>query len=88
MGSFKPNAWGLYDMHGNVLQWCSDWFGKDYYAKSPAADPTGPTSGQRRVLRGGSWGYVPTMCRSAYREWFMPNWHYANIGFRVVMELK
>ena len=87
VGTFKPNAWGLYDMHGNAAQWCSDWFGKDYYSKSPAADPTGPATGERRVMRGGGFGYSPMMCRSAFRDRLMPEWHWASMGFRVVVEL-
>ncbi len=57
-GQFKPNAFGLYDMHGNVSQWCSDWYSEDYYTKSPTDDPTGPDSGIERVLRGGCWDSV------------------------------
>jgi formylglycine-generating enzyme required for sulfatase activity len=88
VGTFKPNAWGLYDMHGNVLQWCSDWYGKDYYAKSPAADPPGPETGVRRVMRGGCLGYKPSMCRSAYRENLMPEWRFESLGFRIVVDLE
>ena len=67
VGKFKPNAFGLYDMHGNAWQWCSDWFGGEYYAASPADDPTGPDAGEHRVCRGGSWCDWPSCARSAVR---------------------
>jgi formylglycine-generating enzyme required for sulfatase activity len=72
VGSYQPNAWGLYDMHGNVLQWCQDWYDKDYYAKSPKRDPQGPNSGKDRVLRGGSWECNAEGCRAASRLWCPP----------------
>ena len=73
VGKFKPNAFGLYDMHGNVWQWCADWYGADYYAKSPIDDPTGPDCGDGRVLRGGSWINWPFYARSAGRSRSTPD---------------
>jgi formylglycine-generating enzyme required for sulfatase activity len=83
VGSFKPNAFGLYDMHGNACQWCADWYGNDYYGKSPADDPTGPGTGNVRVLRGGSWDVEPGDSRSAKRVPGMPVDRYFLAGFRV-----
>jgi formylglycine-generating enzyme required for sulfatase activity len=84
VGLKKPNAFGLHDMHGNVFEWCYDYHGKDYYKQSPAKDPTGPTSGSFRVLRGGSWyNYSPS--RSALRVRNVAG--RGLYGFRLVREL-
>jgi len=84
VGKFKPNAFGLYDMHGNAWQWCSDWHGAEYYAKSLTDDPTGPDSDVDRVLRGGSWNFGPSNSRSARRGRDSPDNRFDFSGFRVV----
>jgi formylglycine-generating enzyme required for sulfatase activity len=83
VGKFKPNGYGLYDMHGNAWQWCADWHGADYYAKSPVDDPSGADSGSDRVLRGGSWNGRPFNSQSAERLGFPPDVRDYSIGFRV-----
>jgi len=81
----KPNAWGLYDMHGNVWEWCADWYGGSYYRSSPGSDPKGPGSGKSRVLRGGSWLNAPQGCRAAVRLRYTPDARFSRGGFRVVV---
>jgi formylglycine-generating enzyme required for sulfatase activity len=86
VGQMRPNSWGLYDMHGNVSEWCSDWFDKDYYSRSPSKDAWGPESGTARVIRGGFWGCKPEWTRCAYREFVgkLPSVRADYIGFRLV----
>src|SRR5262249_15110032 len=85
VGSYAPNAWGLYDMHGNVLQWCKDWYDKDYYQRSDKRDPSGPAHGEKRIGRGGSWLADGNGCRAAFRDPGGPEGHDFNRGFRVVV---
>ena len=84
VGWKKPNAWGLYDMHGNVWEWCQDWYGGDYPAGA-ATDPTGPAAGVMHAIRGGSWCSPSESCRSACRLAFLPDIRDNNEGFRVVL---
>jgi len=81
----KPNPWGLYDMHGNVWQWCADHDGD--YPAGAVADPSGPAQGPRRILRGGSWCCTPRDCRAGYRNWVLPTFKNVNVGFRVCLDL-
>jgi formylglycine-generating enzyme len=83
VGSFAPNGYGLYDMAGNVLEWCNDWYFDAYYSSSPQANPAGPTTGGSRVLRGGSWNHDASYCRAALRFPNSPNGRGDNGGFRV-----
>jgi formylglycine-generating enzyme required for sulfatase activity len=82
IGSYPSNAWGLNDMHGNVWEWCSDWFGD--YGTGSQTNPTGPSSGSFRVIRGGSWNDGARLCRSSNRDSCSPTAGKRDIGFRLV----
>lgn len=88
VGSYPPNAWGLHDMHGNVWEWCNDWYGEKYYdeckKKGTVENPTGPETGSHRVLRGGSWYNDAQYCRSALRNNDGPDFRNDYVGFRLV----
>jgi formylglycine-generating enzyme required for sulfatase activity len=85
VASFAPNAFGLYDMHGNAWEWTQDWYGEDYYAHSPVDDPQGPADGSVYVRRGGSWHTWSLYARSSYRNWNTPQTRYTLVGIRLVM---
>ena len=87
VASKKPNGWGLYDMHGNVWEWCLDWYSEGYHQEHQSNDPTGPTSGRFRVFRGGCWNFSPSMCRSAIRFRYTPDFGNYYVGLRVVVSV-
>ena len=87
VGRKKPNAWGLYDTHGNLAEWCADWRANSY-KNMTNVDPTGPSNGKSRVIRGGGWHEAPERCRSAVRFFAPPDHGHAFIGFRIVLDSK
>jgi len=92
----EPNPWGLYDMYGNVWEWCNDFYHEDYYLQSPAKDPRGPDTGKDRVVRGGCWNSRPNECCSSYRNYEDPGYTdvcfgkdiHGFVGFRCVRRAK
>ena len=85
-GMFLPNRLGLFDMSGNVWEWCSDWYADNYYKNSPSIDPQGPETGTTRLMRGGFWGSAEYYCRTAYRAKIEPGSHFYDIGFRIALQ--
>ena len=85
VGQKQPNGWGLYDMHGNVWEWCADWYGEDYYSSSPTVNPSGPINGSERVLRGGCWDFGAIISSSALRFSSYPLTRGYYYGCRVVL---
>ncbi len=87
VGSYQANAFGLFDMHGNVREWCQDVYGANTYQRGPVEDPSGPAGGSNRVIRGGGWSSRPAHARAAYRDGIAPGSRYDFLGFRIARSL-
>ena len=88
VGQKQANALGIYDMSGNVWEWCNDWYDANYYKNSPLNDPQGATTGQYRIMRGGSWSNVPVYVRAFDRYWFYPDYRFSSSGLRLAFSPK
>jgi formylglycine-generating enzyme required for sulfatase activity len=88
VGSYKANPFGLYDMHGNCIEWCEDWLLETVYREKDRKDPTGPKTGQYKILRSGGYNYDATYCRSSYRNYTTPDYRNSDSGFRVACVLR
>ena len=88
VGSFQPNAYGLYDITGNVWEWTTDFYSDNYYAVSPSENPKGPERGRFKVIRGGSWHSGPMCVQTYYRNGLSPSWVDFGVGFRCVKDVK
>ncbi len=86
VGQKHPDELGVYDMSGNVLEWCSDWYG--HYSQASQVNPKGPREGDSKVYRGGGWGYIPRSCRPSARDRSSPSSHSFNLGFRLAMDVE
>jgi len=88
VGSYDANPFGLYDMHGNILEWCQDWFGETTYSDKDRKDPKGPKTGTYKIIRGGAWVYDQSACRAAYRNYTNPEQRGNFFGFRVACDVR